>query len=261
MKKYLYLLLFVTFFGFSQEYYSNNNVEIEKKISKLDSLILENPSFQNYFNRGYLNHEIKNYEKALNDYNKAIQIDSISFLAYYNRACLKVDTNDLNGALFDYNKSINLGNNDYKIYFNRASLKERLNDINGAIEDYSRSLEIEPKNAQALHNRENIKKKQKLFNSAIIDYNEAIKINPFYIEAIQNRAICKASLGRKDAIDDFNRIIFLDNKNGEAYANRALYYIHNDTTSDYCFDLRKAIELGFNKAKEILDKHCIIKGK
>ena len=101
----------------------------------------------------------------------------------------------------------------------------------------------------------NLKRKQKLFKESILDYDKAIEINPQFFVAIQNRAIAKASIGNKDALNDFNKLIQLD-PNGEAYSNRALYYIHNQPEKDYCSDLKKALDLNFLPAQKLLNQYC-----
>ena len=85
---------------------------------------------------------------------------------------------------------------------------------------------------------------------------ESIEIDSFYAPSIHDRALVKVSMGNKSAIDDFNKVILLDPSNGEAYANRALFYIFNKIKGNYCSDLKKAISLGFDPAQEIVTKYC-----
>ncbi|TGD56913.1 tetratricopeptide repeat protein [Flavobacterium humi] len=145
--------------------------------------------------------------------------------------------------------------NNYKAYYNKALIKEQLNDVNGAIIDYSKAIEFEPKHISSYLNRGNLKMNAEKYSEAIKDFNKAITLNPTLLQAIQNRGICKATIGDKTALDDFNRLITLD-PSGEAYLNRALFYINNNYKQDYCSDLRKAVSLGFDHAKEFLKQYC-----
>ncbi len=58
--------------------------------------------------RGFVNAERKDYDKALADYNKAIELDPKFATAYYNRGFVDADKKDYDKALADYNKAIEL---------------------------------------------------------------------------------------------------------------------------------------------------------
>jgi len=50
-----------------------------------------------------------NYEKAINDFNKAILINPQYAFAYYDRAKAKIHLHDNKGACLDFNKANDLG--------------------------------------------------------------------------------------------------------------------------------------------------------
>lgn len=64
-----------------------------------------------YANRGFAQNKLDNYLNAIQDFNKAIEIDKLNTLAYLNRGIAKemVD-DDLNGACIDWRKAAELGN-------------------------------------------------------------------------------------------------------------------------------------------------------
>ncbi|QNI77565.1 TPR repeat family protein [Synechococcus sp. MVIR-18-1] len=61
-----------------------------------------------YFNQGVEKYEVGNYQGAIADWNKAIEINPQDALAYYNRGLAKYDSGDHQGAIVDYNKAINI---------------------------------------------------------------------------------------------------------------------------------------------------------
>lgn len=259
---FCFFLLLLNLYAYSQKDAALSESEKREILIAFDSSTNTNLSFKTHLSRAMFYQSLKNYPKAMNDYNKAIELDSTNYITYYNRATLKSERNDKRGALSDYSKSLLLGGNvDYKVYYNRASLKSDLKDYNGSITDYTRSLDLEPENSLAFHNRAKAKGQIGLLQSALEDYDKAIKIDPFFTVAYQNRAICKAKMGDKTALNDFNKVIELAPNSGEAYANRALFYIHQKVNGDYCSDLIKALELGFKEAQPIFDKKCRIVGK
>ena len=68
-----------------------------------------------YYNRAISKHKLKDYNGAISDYNKAIEINPNLAVAYYNRAISKYFTNDLTGACEDAKKSASLGNDASKV--------------------------------------------------------------------------------------------------------------------------------------------------
>ena len=56
---------------------------------------------------------------------------------------------DYNGAISDYTKAIEINPNYAKAYYNRGLTKRNLKDFNGAISDYTKAIEINPNYAKA----------------------------------------------------------------------------------------------------------------
>mgnify|MGYP003601025062 CR=1 FL=1 len=255
MKHYIYLVftLLLSISLFSQNIELNE--DIEKRISEMDLLIIDEPSAENYYIRGYLKYNKFLYREALSDYDKAISLEEKSEY-FFSRAMLKDKIEDYKGAIADYSVCIKLNETPKKAFFNRAFSKSSINDLSGALEDYNKSLEIDPENKGAYLNIGIIKKEQSKFAEAIKAFDKAIIIDSKFIDAIQNRAIAKSMLNDKDAITDFNRVIELNPKSGEAYLNRALHYINHKTKGTSCSDLKLANSYGITRARELITKYC-----
>ena len=85
-----------------------------------------------HFYRGFVNDNLKNYNKAITDYSRAIELHSEhSAEAYGKRGFLKFKIADYTGAMDDYNKAIELNpiNKDY--YLHRGQLKIKLGQKDG----------------------------------------------------------------------------------------------------------------------------------
>ena len=64
--------------------------------------------------------------------------------AYNNRGSAKFNLKDYQGAIEDYDKAIELDPNYAKAYNNRGAAKGNLGDNQGAIKDYDKAIEIDP---------------------------------------------------------------------------------------------------------------------
>ena len=73
---------------------------------------------------------------------------------YINSARTKLDLGDYTGAIQDYNKAIELNPDDGFAYEMRGYAKDNLGDDKGAIQDYSRAIELDPEtNSSAYYKR------------------------------------------------------------------------------------------------------------
>tara|TARA_B100001245_G_C22745101_1_gene361095 strand:+ start:93 stop:392 length:300 start_codon:yes stop_codon:yes gene_type:complete len=69
---------------------------------------------------------------------------------YYNSGLKKIDNGDYNGAIADFTKSIELNPNFVYAYFNRGVVKEIINDRNGACADYKIAAKMGHKGAEEI---------------------------------------------------------------------------------------------------------------
>lgn len=255
MKKYLIALcLFSANFFCAQ--IGDNQTELHIKIAQLDEIIKTEPTAENFYSRGFLKYKAGDLKGALPDYDMAIKIEPENFDSYYSRGMLKDKLEDYKGAADDYTVCVMLDPNSAKAHFNRGFSKSKANDFLGAVDDYSKCIAINPKHFAAYLNRGIIRQNQNSYQDALSDFDQAEAIKPGFVDAIQNRAICRAHLGRKDAIDDFNKAVSLDSQNPENYYNRALYFINYKIAGNYCSDLKIAQRMGFERAKKVIAEKC-----
>jgi len=92
----------------------------------------------------------------------------------------KYDTGDYKGAIDDYNKAIEINPKDADAYYNRGNAKDELNDYQGAIADYSKAIEINPQNVAAYNNRGVAKGRSKYFQSACDDFKKVASLGNEY---------------------------------------------------------------------------------
>lgn len=123
------------YFNQASEYVRNEGEASWNAIANFEMAISVNPSNGGYYNdiancyRG----GIKNYKKALEYYNKAIENGYDEGFIYYNRAICKFETNDLTGACSDYSIAKSSGwQDDYYDIATKAKCTIKINQSNGA---------------------------------------------------------------------------------------------------------------------------------
>ena len=182
-----------------------------------------------YINRGILRKNMKDEEGALQDYNKAIELNP-NDAAYYNRGILKKDMNDKDGALQDYNKAIELNPNDAMAYNNHGSLRSDMNDKDGALQD-------------KYNNRADLYLKMNDFDKALADVNHSIDLGGGYVSFITKGEIYKAMEKYSDAIELFTQALSYNEKGKESFEYRAK-----------CYRKLAEAELDEDKKKELIAK-------
>lgn len=133
---------------------------------------------QAYFNSGLAKQKMKDWDGALADYTKTIDLDP-GFFNYYNcRGSVREEKGDWNGAIADFNRAIELKPDFSFAYYNRGHAKFQKGDLDGALADYSKYIELNPTNADAFANRGIIKNKMGDVDGSLADFSKAIELNP-----------------------------------------------------------------------------------
>lgn len=203
--------------------------------------------------------EVSFLEKLLkrkNETKKELNIKKGAF-HYFNESQLKYNVKDYQGALLDLNKTIELNPNFFMYYYNRANIKLKLRDYQGSIKDCNKALEIIPNFVLAYNVRALSKSKIKDYSGAIKDFNKSIEIDTNFASAYNGRGLVKASL--KDitgAINDFDKAIQIEPKNELFYVSRGGIKYFSDLKNEGCEDFQKAKELGFKDAQALINKFC-----
>jgi tetratricopeptide (TPR) repeat protein len=158
---------------------------------------------------------LKDYEKALADYNKGIELNPTDSGLHFRKAYVyngyldkpalalesylevarlnpdyKVNNNialiyenyikDYQKALEYYTKEIELHPSDANAYGNRADLyASQLEDLEKALEDYNKAVEVDPENSYNYEMRGDFYQNYlKDYEKALADYNTGIELNP-----------------------------------------------------------------------------------
>ena len=133
--------------------------------------------YEYFFNRAQDKFELADYEEAILDYNKALELSPTEIcLVYSMRGNAKRNLGDFDGAISDQNKALDFDPLYADGYFNRGSAKYKMGDFAGAIEDYTQVIKINPKDSDAFFNRANIKKEIGDMRGACEDWKKGAEL-------------------------------------------------------------------------------------
>lgn len=219
--------------GFEPYYYRARTYlelnEFENASKDLEKALYYNPTnVDALFNYAYVQTLLDNYEVALEAYNKVVSVDPLNSNAYVNIGNLLGRMGDSELAIQYFTKAINLKPNDALAYFNRATEKLIIKDKKGAIKDLTKSVSIDSNN----------------INSYFLLAETMIQVKDY-----------------KGANKILSKITSIDPQNARAYYLKGTSELASNEKDKACVDLRKAGELGYYDAYELITKNCLKKEK
>jgi len=203
-----------------------NLKDYQKAIDEFDKAILLNP-YDNisYNTRGFVYYYLKEYRRAIDDYDIAILLDPDYSNTYIDRGIAYLKLKEYQRAIDDYNIAIQLDPDYAHAYNNRGVAYRKLKEYQKAIEDYDKAILVNPDFADAYYNRGNAYKDLKDYQSAIDYYDKAIELDPDFYTAYNNLGYAfikqkKFSLAKKN----LEKSKELDPDNSFVYIVFACYY-------------------------------------
>jgi tetratricopeptide (TPR) repeat protein len=237
----------------------DNELLTQEAIDCFDRAISINPLHVNaYIVLAVVQYYTGDHISAIDNYTRAIELDSNNSWTYYWRAAAREEHRD---AIIDLDESIRVNPNNVDAYSARASAKYKLGNYQGAIDDYTQLIAISPQ-SYYYSSRVSIRKKLGDYQRASEDRKQEIifEINkcdqeiadyPWYGNYYK-RSCFKRDLGdyqgylddikqaRTLTIDHCTRRIVLDLNDFEAYHDRADAKLELGDYDGYFHDIKQA---------------------
>lgn len=220
------------------------------------------------FNRGELYMNTGEYQEAIKDYTTVINEYPNFLYGYQRRAEAKRKTGDKRGAdkddeyVFKESMAHKYGYAKKKTRTKNSTRKKserKIDDYDKLLEDDNNETQYDNTYKGKIQNRNVEAKLIKTIPEQTRKYNDLISTD---INEIFEQAYDKAQNGNiKDAIDDLNKIISLNDSFGEAYYNRGLLKLFSNDVTEAITDLSKSGELGIYSAYNIIKKNQNKKNK
>ena len=198
-----------------------------------------------YTNLGSVYQKMGQFDKAMENYDKALTLDPNDYLAYINRGAIFDKVGQFDKAIENYGKAVISNPTDYTAYYNRGLTFDKMGKITDAIGDFERAARLHAKDSRVYNNLGILYSKAGLYDRSIAALNNAILLEPDNAVTYNNRGISYAFSGQYNrAIEDFSMAILLDQNNASAYFYRGDAYFKTGTTELALSDFSKGCNLG-----------------
>ena len=197
-----------------------------------------------YIREGKAYFDNKEYEKAVADYNRALELNPKYVYAYNGRGNVYQTLGEYKKAVSDYDRALELDPEYVNAYNGRGNVYKALREYEKAVSDYDRALELDPEYVYAYNGRGNVYKALREYKKAVSDYDRALELDPEYVNAYNGRGNAYQALGEYEkAVSDYDRALELDPESVYAYNGRGNAYKALGEYEKAVSDYDRALEL------------------
>lgn len=252
----------------------------------LNELCIENDKNYEYFKElGYAYLNLFNYENAIVNFSKAIELnpacikcyshiarawfelgdyqiaesyiikgfelsDTTAHL-YMTRGLIYMQTERNEKALEDFSTAIELSPDDPDLYIIRANYYLVMSEAYNAYGDISSAIKLKPENDEYYYYRAYILTNLNVYDEALIDIDKAISLNDKYADYYNLRFTILMNMGNYDQAEQaVLKSIELKPDDHFAYINLGDMYFQTSNIDSYCECYKKAIELHPDEVSE-----------
>lgn len=152
--------------------------------------------YKYYLDNGIFDIQNERFQQGIENINKSLELKSDWEIPYFYRAVAYQALEDFDEAILDYTKTIQLNEKMTDAYYNRAKILLSRKDIENpdicrAVSDLEKALELDPNFLEALYAMAAAQKKLENYNDALIYLDRLLELEP---EAVHARALKKLLL-------------------------------------------------------------------
>ncbi|RZM74685.1 tetratricopeptide repeat protein [Leptolyngbya iicbica] len=217
----------------------------ENALDDFNRAIELDPEYQWAMTERSLTHWITgSYEKALQDSNRAIQLNPEYDWAIANRGKTYQLMKRYEKALQDFTRVIELDSKFELVLAERGKTYQLMKRYEEALQDFTRAIELNPEYQWAIAQRGQTYRYMERYEEALQDFTRAIELNPEYQWAIAHRGQTYRLMARyEESLQDFTRAIELNPEYQWAIAQRGQTYRYMERYEDALQDFTRVIEL------------------
>ena len=181
-----------------------NSGQIKEAIGIVEPLIKNFPNESLLYNiRGVCSHSCQNYKVAIDDFRKAVELNSDYAEAYYNLGVSYGDLGEIESAKKAYKNALRINNNYPTAQNNLGQILFTQGEFKESISHFEWALEFKPDFAEAYYNLGNAYLSIEDLHNAIKLLKKAISVKPDFADAYNNLGIAYLRTGEQELAREF----------------------------------------------------------
>ncbi|XP_062824366.1 tetratricopeptide repeat protein 6 isoform X1 [Anolis carolinensis] len=224
---------------------TDENDRCQSEIDRLTLQINEGSSSAfNYCRRGAIYRKLGKMQAAMDDLEKAINLEPALIDAYWHRHLIFLYQNKTLPALEDLNFIIKYNKTHADAYLSRADIYKKQGDNSLAIINYTLAAKSRPTDDEIYYKRGEAHEDEGDLQLAIDDYTKCLYYNPKRTDALMKHGIYYFNKSAWNAaVNDFTTVIEEDPNHAEARTYRGRAYLKLEKYEKAAEDLCAAIHL------------------
>ena len=236
----------------AQEYFLQKNYneaigEYNKAIAKYKNEINDKRHSSLYIDLGNVYFQKRDYEKAIEYYQKAFKIDPQNPNSYIEMGNAFLSQNKYDEAVRSYRKAIDIDLNNPGLYDALGNVLLSQNKYDEAVKSYQTAIDIDPKNTNAYIGIGNARAHQRNYSEAVKNYKLAINNSPVFTDIYYRIGDALSNMGgtdnEKDALDNYQKAINSDPSNANAYIGLGSMYTKLEQYPEAIEVYKKALKI------------------
>jgi tetratricopeptide (TPR) repeat protein len=164
-----------------------------------------------YFWRGRVHQDLEDYEKAVVDFSRAIELNPADAFNFQSRGVNYAYLKDYAAAIADYTGALELMPDNAGHLYLRAQAYFEWGKYAEAIVDYSRAIELTPDHKNYYEIRGFAHHRLGQYQQALADFQRCVELQPTNTLCYYWRAVVRLNLAQyEDAIEDMNQSEILE---------------------------------------------------
>lgn len=197
------------------------------------------------------------YIDAIDNFNKAIKAYPAFSIAYFNRAMAKKSMGNDRGYNDDLETAIEMESMPANVYFNRGFYGQLTGDMSAATQDYVTARGMAQFYGLEFYRNLPSKKILSLYAAFYDELDAPVQKNGNDADALYKRGAFQMLFGEySTSILDFNKAALINAQDADYIFNRGLVRLIKNDNNMGCRDIKKAIDLGIDRANILQEKFC-----
>jgi tetratricopeptide (TPR) repeat protein len=176
-------------------------------------------------NKGNSFCHLKKYDKAMNCYDKALEIDYKNFNALNNKGYAFMTIGDFIKAQKYFDKALKIEPENPLVLYNKGLFYEKKAEYKEALKWYNKLLKIKPNHTNALNAKGRILNEIDKEDEAILVFDQVLDVNPTNTDGLTNKGVYLIKHAQKEkdfeeALRYFDKVLSINPEHFEALNNK-----------------------------------------